>query len=197
MKHRLCILLALLHGPVFAGPLFQAGFRKVLIDPGSFSAVEAGPDASPLFADPDFGRALPEDIGIFTTDIIFPDTSLQTAQGGTTAMVTDAIASDFPYEPSGATIAAVMQDPGEASVMMLEPVSVVGLRDRETAEAIDSMERMREAHVFSLVSGGRLASVSADGVDIEFGFWQHLDLIPEAPHVGEPKAVFDLLHVSW
>ena len=198
MKHRLCVLLILVQGPVVAGQVTQSAPPQNLIDSGQVSPFEAVPRLDPAGVKGDGRQSLPGNIGIFTTDVVFPVPlrhAVRPAPAG--APLSGAIVKEFPYRPADYAASSVNSGPAEGSVTMLEPIRVLGNRDRETAEAIDALKKFREAEAFHPASGGRLASFSMGGINIEMGLWQHQSLISESPHVGIQRLVIDLVRVRW
>jgi len=103
----------------------------------------------------------------------------------------------FRYESSSHTVSGVEAGSSESSVTMMEPIHVPGGKIREISDAIDAAMEFRRAEAFHVTSGGRLASLSMGRYDVEFGVWKHESLIPEETHVGIPKQVVDLIHISW
>ena len=198
MKHRLCVLLILMQGPVVAGRVPQAEFPKGHVDSGPNSPFEAMPEPSPPAAGGEAKPSLSGNVGIFTTDVVFPAPSrpaaMPTPAGGA---LSRAIVQEFSYSMGGNAVSSMTPRPSEGSVTMLEPISVLGSRERETAEGIDAMERLMKAEAFHPVSGGRLASFSMGRINIELGLWKHQSLISEAPHVGIQRLVIDLVRVRW
>jgi hypothetical protein len=103
----------------------------------------------------------------------------------------------FHFEPSLYSGPGAEAGSSESSVTVMEPIHVPGSKIREMSDAIDAAMEFRRAEAFHLASGGRLASLSMGRYDIEFGVWKHEPLIPEETHVGIPKLVVDLVHISW
>jgi hypothetical protein len=103
----------------------------------------------------------------------------------------------FHFEPSSYSDPGAEAGSSESSVTVMEPIHVPGSKIREMSDAIDAAMEFRRAEAFHLASGGRLASLSMGRYDIEFGVWKHEPLIPEETHVGIPKLVVDLVHISW
>ena len=198
MKHRPCVLLVLSLGLVVAGQASAAEAPQASIGAITFSTPGPMTDAKSLLLSADSGQRAPSGIGLFAENIQFPvpvRPAVESAQKGAT--VRSAMGRAFHYEPSPYALPGAEAGSSGSSVTMMEPIHVPGSKIREISYAIDAAMEFRRAEAFHVTSGGRLASLSIGRYDIEFGAWKHEALIPEETHVGIPKLVVDLVHISW
>jgi hypothetical protein len=196
MKYRLCVLLALLQGPVVAQPTSPQEPTMGLVDPGVFSQVKSLPQVNPALVRSDAGKDKPGS-GLLAGDIVFPAPARAPVWVAPGAAVRSVVRDAFHYEPSSYSPAGAYEETNAGSIMVMEPIHVPGSKMREMADAIDFAEGFRRASAFHVTTGGRLASIALGDYDIDFGVWRHESLIAEDTHVGVPKLVIDLVHVRW
>ena len=197
MKYRLCVLLALLQGPVVAEPTSSPEPTKGLVDPGVFSALKSLPEVNPGLVTSDARRDT-SGSGLFVGDVVFPGPDrapVRATSGG--APVRSAVRDAFRFEPSSYSPPGADDETNAGSIMVMEPIHVPGSKMRAMADAIDFAEGFRRASAFHVTTGGRLASIALGDYDIDFGVWRHESLIAEGTHVGVPRLVIDLVHVRW
>jgi hypothetical protein len=198
MRYRLCVLLALLPGPIAAGQASPGEFPRGLVDTGVFSSLGTVPEVNPRLFRADAVQKPASGAGLLPGEVVFPVSprpAAQHAREGVTAA--SAVRSTFQYEPSPSAAAVADADSTAGSVTVMEPIHVPGSKVREMADAMEAAQEFREAEAFHVTTGGRLAHVSLGDDDIEFGVWRHEVLIPEATHLGIPKLVVDLVHIKW
>jgi hypothetical protein len=197
MKYRLCVLLALLQGPVVAEPASPPETPRGLVDPGVFSELKSLPEVNPALVRSDAKKG-PLGSGLLAGDIVFPAPArvpVQAAPGG--AAVRSAVRDPFRFEPSSYSPPAADEEMNAGSITVMEPIHVPGSKVREMADAIDFAQDFRRASTFHVTTGGRLASLTLGDYGIDFGLWRHESLIAEETHVGLPTLVIDLVHVRW
>jgi len=188
MKYRLCVLLALLQGPVVAEPATPPETPRGLVDPGVFSALKSLPEVNPALARSDAKKG-PPGSGLLTSEIVFPAPArvpVRAAAGG--AAVRSAVRDPFRFEPSSYSPPGAEEETNGGSITVMEPIHVPGSKVREMADAIDFAEDFRKASAFHVTLGD---------YHIDFGLWRHESLIAEETHVGLPTLVIDLIHVRW
>ena len=193
MRYRLCVLLALLQGPVVAQPTSPQETSKDLVDSGVFSELKSLPEVSPALLRSDAKKET-SGPGLLANGVLFPAPS-KAAPGGAT--VSSAVRDAFRYEPSSYSQPGAYDETDAGSIMVMEPIHVPGSKMRQMADAIDFAEGFRKASSFHVTTGGRLASIALGDYEIDFGVWRHESLIAEGTHVGVPKLVVDLIHVRW
>lgn len=200
MKYRLCVLLALLQGPIAAGQASPQGpgSPKGTVDPGVFSSLKTVPEVDQRLVGAGAGQRQAPGAGLLADNVVFPVSPRPNAQSTPEAVTAaGAVRSTFQYDSPSSAAQSADSDTVAGSVTVMEPIHVPGSKVREMADAIDAAQEFRESEAFHVTNGGRLAHVSLGDYDIEFGVWKHESLIPEETHVGIPRLVVDLVHIKW